>query len=224
MINPELRKRFVDSIEYLRKMDFFKDYSDLSSEEILERIFEGEIDYAYWFQEWERKQPPEPNGSRLKRYLRENTSSWIRASNAEIDYRIIPFDTKRVVIEDPETWAFSDEMGIAILTRLARISRGVFQPTNITSRWSTEPEYKWSIQEVNFDFKGERHTIQIALKYDYFEDIGLEELNDIIRGTGYWYYQIATEYIMVVVLTKEEAEKLRKERGWRFEYTGFIYP
>ncbi|MEM3466049.1 MAG: hypothetical protein QXU11_10690 [Thermoproteota archaeon] len=45
MVNPELKKRFIDSIDYLRKMDFFKDYSNLSSEEILERIFDGMISY-----------------------------------------------------------------------------------------------------------------------------------------------------------------------------------
>lgn len=41
VMNPELRKRFVDSLDYLRKMDFFKDYSNLTSEEILEKIFNG---------------------------------------------------------------------------------------------------------------------------------------------------------------------------------------
>ncbi len=38
MVNPKLRKRLVDSIEYLRKMGFFQNYSDLSSEEILKKI------------------------------------------------------------------------------------------------------------------------------------------------------------------------------------------
>ncbi|MEM2058756.1 MAG: hypothetical protein QXO76_10970 [Thermoproteota archaeon] len=42
-MNPELRKRFIDSIDYLRKMDFFKNYSKLSLEEISEQIFDGEM-------------------------------------------------------------------------------------------------------------------------------------------------------------------------------------
>lgn len=41
MVNLELRKRFVDSIEHIRKMDFFKDHSNLSSVKILEKIFGG---------------------------------------------------------------------------------------------------------------------------------------------------------------------------------------
>ncbi len=51
MINPELKKRFVDSIEYFRKMDSFQKYSRLSSEEILDRILRGWMEYKYW---WER--------------------------------------------------------------------------------------------------------------------------------------------------------------------------
>lgn len=219
MVNPKLRKRFIDSIEYLRKIDFFKDYSHLSSEEILEGIFSGEIDYKYWWEEWEKleEKPAPKRGVVTKRSIEAQESLWMKASNAEIDYEIIPFDTKRVVIEDQESGFFSEEMGIIILSRLARISRGIFQPTNITSRWMVEPEYKWSVQEVSFDFKGKRHIIQIVLQYDYFMDIGLEELNEIIKDTEYRYYQIASEYIIVVVLTKGEAEKLRRERGWSFK-------
>lgn len=36
-INSELRKRFIDSVEYLKKMDFLEDYSILTAEEILEK-------------------------------------------------------------------------------------------------------------------------------------------------------------------------------------------
>ncbi|MBO3753879.1 MAG: hypothetical protein FGF53_03255 [Candidatus Brockarchaeota archaeon] len=77
MINPELKKRFVDSIEYLRKMDFFKDYSSLTSVEIFNKILNGEMDYGFWWEEWEKKLPHEPEfneGLCLKRYLMENTS------------------------------------------------------------------------------------------------------------------------------------------------------
>lgn len=38
VMNLELRERFVDSIEYLRRLDFFKDYSDLSSEDFFEEL------------------------------------------------------------------------------------------------------------------------------------------------------------------------------------------
>lgn len=70
MVNSELRKRFIESIDYLRKMDFFKDYSNLSSEEIFERILSGEINYGtQWFvEEWpeEKRKREEKRG---RKYL-----------------------------------------------------------------------------------------------------------------------------------------------------------
>lgn len=55
VVNPKIRKRFIDSIEYLREMGFFKRYSRLSSDESLERILERKIDYYYWWEEWDRE-------------------------------------------------------------------------------------------------------------------------------------------------------------------------
>lgn len=244
MVNPELRKRFVDSIEYLRKMDFFRDYPDLSSEEILEKIFGGEMNYEYWWKECsersrrKRRRSPDfynslraedlyglallrediPRGVILRGSLEEYEDIWIKKGDAQIDYKMISFDTKRTVIEDPETALLTENLGITMLKRLARISREVFQPTNINSRWMVTPEYKWAIQEVSFDFEGERYGIQIVLRDDYLIDIGLKELNKILKDTRYQYYQIKYEDIIVVMLTEEEAEKLRKERGWEFVY------
>lgn len=220
-MDPELRKRFVDSIEYLRKMDFFQDYSNLSSEEILDKIFNGKMDYMYHWQEKKGK-PGHSRGRTLRESLLEYEDSWMKSSDAEIDYRIILFDTKRTICEDPET-VVEEDMGITILNRLARISRGVFNPTNISYRWFTPSDAilgKWLVQEVSFDFKGMRHAIEIALQYDYFVDMGLYELNMLIKDTGYQYCQIderEVDDIIVTLLTEEEAEKLKKERGWKFK-------
>ena len=110
------------------------------------------------------------------------------------------------------------KMGVAILKRLARISRGVFQPTNIQptnigTRWIVSPEYKWSIQEISFSFRGKECNARIVLEYDYLHDLGLSELNELVRDTGYQYYEVQDEFITIVVLT-EEAKKLEKERAW----------
>ncbi|MBO3842120.1 MAG: hypothetical protein FGF48_06865 [Candidatus Brockarchaeota archaeon] len=221
MMNPKLKKRLVDSIEYLRKMDFFQDYSDLTSEEILNKIFNGEINYSHeWWEEREEPKSQIPHGILLKQSLVEYEKDWMKESDAEIDGAVMVFDTKRVMVEEAETIP-DDEMGEAILERLARISRGVFQPTNINSRWLTPLQSKWSIQEISFDFKGKRHSIEIALMLDYIEDMGLRELNELIKDTGYQYYQVKRgdmAHIIVVVLTEEEANKLEKERDWSFKY------
>lgn len=161
---------------------------------------------------------PEPilHGPSLLMSIKDRQKYWMDASDFKIDLLLIPFDTKRVVREDVET-DVDDNIGMAILNRLTRISRGVFQPTNISWRWLTPLESKWLVQEVSFDFKGKRHSIEIALQYDYIMDMGLKELNNLIEDTGYQYYRVKDDYITIVVLTKEEVKRLREERGWRLE-------
>ncbi|MGB9717517.1 MAG: hypothetical protein ACP5PQ_06300 [Thermoproteota archaeon] len=213
-MRSELRKRFVNSVEYLRRMDFFKDYSDLSSEEILKKIFNGEIDHSSsWWDEKRKSKIGRPHGVILRESLMEHEKDWIKSSDARIDRALIVFDAKRVVEEAIETW-LNDEIGVAILKRLARISRGIFQPTNISGKWIIPLEYKWAVEEVSFDFKGKRRSIRMVLRYDYIMDIGLEELNEIIKDTGYQYYEVSSNPMIIVVLTEEEAKKLEKERGW----------
>ncbi|MEM3660842.1 MAG: hypothetical protein QXU11_10680 [Thermoproteota archaeon] len=222
-MRPELRKRFVDSIEYLRKMEFFQDYSYLSSEEILDRIFSGKINYVHcWWWEWKKKQVS-LWGQILKESIERNEDLWMKSSDAEIDHWIIPFDTKRTVEEKLETIP-DKEMGIVILNRLAKISRNVFQPMNISSEWLTPLGSKWSVQEVSFEFKGKRYSIEIVLRYDYIVDMGLRELNELIGDTGYKYYQIEDEDITVVVLTEEKLRSLeRREDGASSTYFKLIY-
>ncbi|MEM3660494.1 MAG: hypothetical protein QXU11_08790 [Thermoproteota archaeon] len=214
-MNPKLRKRLVDSIEYLRKMDFFKDYSSLSSEEILGKIFDtGELRYPI---SWRDEKKGHLWGAGTVSELERNWRRWLKASDFEIDRMLIPFDTKKVMVEEAEAW-IDDGMGEAILRRIARISGGIFQPTSISWRWLTPAGSKWSIQEVSFDFKGRRHRAELALRHDYIEDMGLREINELIEDTGYQYYSVNDEWIIIVILRKEEAEKLRMERGWEFEY------
>ncbi|MEM3648761.1 MAG: hypothetical protein QW506_06325 [Thermoproteota archaeon] len=229
MVNPKVRERLIDSLNYLRKMDFFKDYSDLTSEGILNKMLCNEINYA---SSWDYEEPDIfslhgaqeliPYGFYLQRSIEEKPERWMEISNFEIDLDLIPFDTRRVTVELSETW-IDDSMGPAILRRLARISRGVFQPTNVSGKWLIRPRERrgWSVQEVSFDFKGEGRSIRIVLQEDYLVSLGLGELNEMIRDTGYQYYSLDTsktygDRIVMVVLTEEEKEKLVKERGWEF--------
>jgi hypothetical protein len=74
VMNPVLKKRFIDSIEYLRKMGFFEDCANLTSNEIYRRV------------------------SRKIRHREE----YLNKSDAELDYNIACLDEKRV-FKVPET-------------------------------------------------------------------------------------------------------------------------
>jgi len=245
-MNPELRRRLIDSIEYLRKMGFFEDYSSLSSEEILEKIFNGEIDYedAWWIDREIRKSPREPEhseGRLLIWSLREHENIWLKSRDAEFDYWITPFDTKRMLKESSETMP-EEGMGVMILKRLARISRGVFNPTDIREEWSkyTYREfeklkdkilglekmrlryYAMGEQRVDrcrvfFRFGGEEHYVDFYCDGDFlYMKPAMLKINELIKDNGYQYYSRPTggQSYCFVVLMEEEAEKLRKERSW----------
>lgn len=245
-MKPELRKRFVDSIEYLRKMDFFKDYSNLSSEEILEKISSGEIEYStMWFDErkgdkefleWvkERRGEKRTNGQLLKKSIEENEDYWMKKSDFEVDLEVAPFDRKRVFIEEVETIGPPEGvpkgMGICLLKKLARISRGVFRPVDMSEEWcewtgEVPPEARkyvysiyddWTQCRVSFSFKGERCAVAFYCRRDYLIIApAVDRINGLIKDTGYQYYYVPNEYEYYIVLTPSEAEKLKKERGWK---------
>ncbi|MEM2088863.1 MAG: hypothetical protein QXF52_09390 [Thermoproteota archaeon] len=239
MMNPELRKRFVGSIEYLRKMDFFKDYSNLSSEEILERIFRGEIDYGVdWFvEEWpeEKWRKERTHGQILKEWIeksKEHEEYWMKASDFKVDLEMASFDIKRIFIEDPEA-VIREGICKMLLKKLSRISRGVFNPRYIKEEileWDEEPppalkeefgdqysRYGGFVFKVYFEFREREHLVEFYSIRDYLHmNPAMKRINELIKDTGYQYYRLHDdiEDITFVVFSNDEVEKL-KERGWR---------
>jgi hypothetical protein len=186
-----VRERFINSIEYLRKLGFFEEYSNLTSEEIFERISEGSI---------------------LLKDLDEEEEEWARKSDFKMDTLVAIKDRKRLWGMDVE---ISPYQGFAEETfkEIAAISRGVFQPKDIEEEW-----LGWG-SRIHFTFRGERHTLDFRFNYDFL-DVGsiMMKINDLIKDTGYQYYEILVDSgqcVFAIVLTKWEAEKLVKERCWR---------
>jgi hypothetical protein len=198
-----VRERFINSIEYLRKLGFFEEYSNLSSEEIFEKISEGDI---------------------LLKDLDKKEGRWAKKSDFEIDRYMATSDEKRVLGIDVERPLLYPGMCVELLNELASISRGVFIPTDVREDWPGElfEKRKKDLGEwcsnVYFTFGGKRHKIEFHFNYDFLE-IGrlMEQVNSLIKDTGYQYYGIDSDsqVALLVVLTGEEADKLIEERGWR---------
>jgi len=234
-LNPKIRRRLINSMRFLRKMGFFEDYSDLSSGEILEKIFSGEIDYAI---NWEDRLWDEPKSAFLKKALEKHEEEFLKRKIAEIDYDLVLFDNKRFVVQD---WKIvpDEGMGVGLFKKLVRISRGVFNPTDIReefSEWNREkgddklpplvkkqlPDlHNWGTYvKVFFKFRGKEHLGEFYTNGKYLHtDPLVEKINELIRDTGYQYYSIAIEDINYFVASKEEAKRL-KRRGWRLHYPG----
>jgi len=124
----KLRRRLIGSIDFLRRMDFFKDYSNLASGEILDKILNGEMDYTI---NWEDRPGIRPRGAYLALGRKENREWWMKRKIAEIDCELAPFDMKRFFIQEPEV-VVEKGIGVGSIKRLARISIGVFQPVDIS--------------------------------------------------------------------------------------------
>lgn len=233
VMNPEFRKRLINSMKFLKEMDFFKEYSNLSSEEILEKIFNGEIDYeAQWFvEEWPEemrrkvREGRKTHGQTFKELLEEREDYWMKASDSEIDLELAFFDIKRAFIEHTET-VIGKGIGRVSLEKLARISRGFFNPIYVGEEvldWKGKPppalkrarHSTGCIFKVAFKFKGKDQLVEFYSDADYlYMDPAMEKINELIKDTGYQYYDLHDpDYIVYAVFSSDEAEKLTR-RGW----------
>lgn len=185
-----MRQRFIESITYLRKMGFFEEYSNLTSEEIFEKRWGNDI-------------------------LLKDTKRWMSKSTYEIDRYVVIHDPKRV-------WSRDVEMPLGnaakLLKELSEISRGAFQSTDIKEGGLKEVSEKFTSQKVSFTYNSKKHMMEFVWKNDFLliESL-LHKLNRLIEKTGYCYYLMEDggQFAFVIVLTKEEASRLIKERGWK---------
>jgi len=80
---------------------------------------------------WEDKPGIRPRGAYLALGGKENREWWMKRKIAEIDCELAPFDMKRFFIQEPEV-VVEKGIGVGSIKRLARISRGIFQPIDIS--------------------------------------------------------------------------------------------
>ncbi len=107
-----------------------------------------------------------------------------------------------------------NEAYVDTLKAFARISRGVFTPTDITETWETE---KGPVR-VEFAYKGERHCLQPKYRDDWLDAQVLFGLDRLIADSGYHFgfYDTGGTDLVVVTLTPEEKRKIKRERGVAF--------
>ncbi|MEM3649048.1 MAG: hypothetical protein QW506_07805 [Thermoproteota archaeon] len=197
-----VKERFVGSIEYLRKLGFFEDYANLTSEEIFKKI------------------------SEMKTFLKnldEEGHLWMGKSIFEIDRCIALFDNKRVWGVESEYYVTRPQPGVGLhfLNKLAGISRGVFQPIIIREECKTEKNAEGRPNSgycrVYFTFRGREEVVEFLWDWKNGWDFlpALQKLNQILKGTGYRYYRIYELGVYYfIVLRPWEVGKLKKERRW----------
>jgi hypothetical protein len=205
-VDNTTRKLFIESIDYLKRMDFFEDYKNLTSEEIFERIRRGEIGRE-WLGWGSKELSPEEKRRKQRAYYNEPFA---------YDRYIACHDKRRVFFESMERYC-PEDIGVELLEKLAWISRGVFNPTEIKEGRTRYAKDYWTLP-IHFKFRGKELKIKLVRSAVLNLDLIASQINELIKDTGYQYYTFDRAFydnILMLVLTEKEAIKLIKERGWR---------
>ena len=186
MTAEQKKKWRVGTVKFYRELGFFSEYGDL---------------------------PDEKLASKLNSLYRKKTGDSIDPTvpSEEIaEFELLSLDESRFWMSELETDIFPGEKYYAdLVEKLGKISRGVFNPTDITETWESE---KGPIH-VEFTANGVRHCLQPKYDRDWLDTDFLIKMEDFFKGTGYELVIHMDDPIAAMVLTPDEKKKIRRRRG-----------
>jgi hypothetical protein len=237
------KRRIISSLDRLRRLGFFEDYSNLTSEELFEKIRNGELGRE-WPGPWESIEEAKrllvgardlvEDGGKTRiltteetaeKEYKESIEEWMKKDDFDIDAEVMAYDTKRVILEDVETSSYRG-FGLEFLQRLVQISRGAFNPTDIREEWHeiVMKDHLHTYIPVRFKFRGKEHLIKFLFRDDYmYLEPAVGRINELIKDTGYQYYIDHADVMMafLIVLTEEEVKMLMEgflgKAGYKME-------
>lgn len=188
-------ERLMDAVRYYRSLGFFKQYAELSDQEL--------------FQQFDKQ---------LKADWNEGTDPF--SPNLDYGYEdfadlyLLAYDTERVWLEDTEADVGpGNEVYIETLKQWAEISGGVFNPANIKETWSgTEGTAK-----IEYTLNRTKWTLRPEYLNDFIDVTIIEGINESIKKSGKQFGVIVIDQtVFVALLTAEEKQKIEAERGFKF--------
>ena len=237
----------TEAIAFFRNVGFFVEFRELDDRQVLKRLHqrrekeirktwkelaEGNLK-AEWVaivktetgeEEHYHDEPEKHPGSiPFPEYARQQMEKQLEQvrfdrKNDLTDLWIAREDETRVWYCDLEQNAGPDSDDyVQVMHAWQKISRGVFEPTNITETWTPIDEHDYRLQ-IRFDWKGEVHSIEITTPPEWINLEVLDKINELIRDSGmaYYVYEAFDQAAYVVVLTTEEKAALEQERQWKF--------
>lgn len=131
------------------------------------------------------------------------------------DLQFLKYDKERV-------WPVDGEFGVAMganryidfMEGIAAISRGAFQPLDITEEWGTDE----GPIKVTFTLDGELRELHPAFGFDWLDGAIIDKINHMIARSGMQIemYDGSSQVGYLMLLTGEEKRKLIEHRNWRF--------
>ncbi|MBN1492286.1 MAG: hypothetical protein JXA69_20400 [Phycisphaerae bacterium] len=179
----EKSKWLVKAASFYRRLGFFEQFADLTDDELATRL-----DSEYRKEAGESLDPAKPVAE-LELLELDKMRVWL--SGLECD-----------VCQGNDVYA-------DIVMRLGEISRGHFSPTDIAETWQAE---KGPIR-VEFTHGGRRHRIEPKYRDDWIDTDFLFRVREIFPKTEQELVIRPGDPVCAVVLTQEERQRIRKERG-----------
>ncbi|KIL40371.1 hypothetical protein SD70_14135 [Gordoniibacillus kamchatkensis] len=123
---------------------------------------------------------------------------------------VLQQDQDRVWLKDTEAdVGKGNDVYVATLEKWSWISRGAFQPTDITETWGSEE----GPVTVSFTLNGQKKVLHPQYMNDFIDTGILAEINEMIKESGYQFEAVEIDQqVFVTVLTAEEKSKIRKDR------------
>ena len=180
--------KFSYTIDYFRKIGFFVDFKNNTDIEIF-RIISEEHQNKY--------------------------GESLNPNDSFFDLHITSFDKSRVWWKDTESDVCSGNNSYTkFLNELSKISRGSFNPSNITEKWESEE----GPINIEYDLDNTHHNINPNFIDDYLDIEILRDINNQIASSGFRFEQFLPfdQTAFILVLTKKEKTDLKRKRGWKF--------
>jgi hypothetical protein len=133
--------------------------------------------------------------------------------------RLIALDDDRIWWGDSEC-IYHDNAYTELLDQWARISRGAFNPSNITEVWDEGPAVS-----LSFNLEGASHSLQPDFNLDYIDEKIIPKINQLISQTGFEFYVLdepRDQTMVILCLTEEERHKLEGDLGLTFNDFAWI--
>lgn len=188
-------ERLLDAAHYYRNLGFFNKDKSLTSQEFDNKIME----FYKGFKDW--------NPFDSSDYYDEFA-----------DLYLLEGDQDRVWLEDTEA-DVSKENNVYVdtLKWWSHISRGAFEPSDITETWGTEE----GPVTVSFTLFGQKKEIHPEYSYDYIDLRILKEINEMIKDSGYEFVAVEIDQEVFVTVLKAE-EKLKMQQDRYIEFINFV--
>jgi hypothetical protein len=194
-IPPEISQAFSKSaltstLNYFLDLGFCSSYSEKFKFKVFEHILE----------EIERIGMRDIDSSRLYRH---------------IDLEMLKWDKSRTWLYDVEgDVCIENTVYVGVLNRLSKISKGIFQPQNISEEWDTP---KGEIH-LKFLLNGKQHEIRPKYMNDWIDAQVIREVNLLLESDRVKFEIVLTgdQTVFVTMLSPSEKKQIETDRKWIF--------